>query len=255
MKRRRTKKTRSGSADGARPWRWQTWAIYGDSGIGKTTLAATAPQPRFLDSNRGLASIFGRAELAHVRSHPISSLASLERAYDNLTGTGRRDWRRTRTLVLDHFDDIQGLVLDDLTQAAVAKDERRIADDPSQREWGIMGNRLKRYLRRLKALPMHKILIFSVGMDKVSDRAIPNLQGQLRNNLPYFCDVIAYMYARKGERKLSMREKAPRYVAKCRYWWLKRRVWTFADDDFTMLTRIFRLVAAGPEGPSSGEEE
>ena len=77
------KKKRRKSGDAAR-WKWQTWAIFADSGVGKTTVAATAPRPRFLDSNKGMLSISGRPGFEHVRSMPVSNMKELDKAYDNL---------------------------------------------------------------------------------------------------------------------------------------------------------------------------
>src|SRR5690606_20354627 len=144
----KTKGTRSRKKNVKRPSlsAFYTWVIYADSGVGKTTLAATAPKPFFLDSNVGLLSIDGRPGFEHVRRTPIGNWRQLENAYKNFMGTGSKDWRRFETVVFDHFDDIQGLVLDDLTEQAAEKDPRRPIDETQQREWGIMLNRLRRLL-------------------------------------------------------------------------------------------------------------
>lgn len=235
--------------------KWQTWALFADSGVGKTTLAATAPRPRFLDSNQGMMSIHRRPGFEHVRSMVIRGISDLDRAYDNLSGTGRVDWTKTGTVVFDHFDDIQGIVLDELTLQGAERDSRRQPDEPQQRDWGIMGNRLRRYIRKFKALPMHKVFILSVGSDKITGQAVPNLKGQLRQDLPYFCDVIAYMRVVKGGRRVLYLDGNDQFLAKCRAWWLPKRKWIVRLDDTTMLTRLFRLIAAGPGAQSNRGEE
>jgi len=73
---------------------FQTWCIYGPSGGGKTTLAATAPKPIFMDSNQGLLSIAGRSGFEHVRGEAIRNFPHLERAYTYCTGTGKKDWSK-----------------------------------------------------------------------------------------------------------------------------------------------------------------
>lgn len=233
------------SIDGdARLAPWYTLAIYSDSGVGKTTLAATAPKPMFLDSNQGLLSIEGKPGLEHVRGTRVTTLAQLDRAYDNFTGTGRKDWRRYETAVIDHFDDIQALVLDQLAEDAAARDPRR-ADEVTQREWGIMGNRLRRILRQYKRLKMHKILIFSVGVDKETGKMCPQLQGGLRQQLPFYCDFIGYLRIGKGGHRYLHLEPTERYIAKCRPWWWTERKMKIDFDDPKVLTTFFERVAAG----------
>lgn len=233
---------------------YYTWAIYADSGIGKTTLSATAPSPFFLDSNQGLLSVDGRPGFEHVRRTPVTSWRQLERAYDNFSGTGKKDWSKSKTVVFDHYDDIQGLVLDELTEQAAEKDPRRMADETQQREWGIMLNRLRRLMRKYKALPMHKILILSVAEDRVTGRLEPALSGQFRKQLPYYCDMIGYLYIRKGKRILDFRTREE-FIAKCRPWWWtdkqRRIVVPDIDEDPKFLTNLFQSIAAGPGGNTS----
>lgn len=230
---------------------YYTWGIYADSGIGKTTLSATAPKPMFLDSNQGLLAVENRPGFEHVRSTVIRRWRDLERSYDNFTGTGKRDWTKFQTVVFDHFDDIQGLVLDDLTEQAAQRDTRRMIDETQQREWGIMLNRLRRLIRKYKALPMHKILILSMEEDKVTGRLGPSLSGKLRVQLPYFCDMIGYLHiSKRGQRILSFSTNE-RYVAKCRPWWIEERDRRFMIPDIaedpSFLTNLFRSIAAGPK--------
>jgi hypothetical protein len=227
-----------------------TWAIYADSGVGKSTLSATSPNPFFLDSNQGLLSILHRPGFEHVRRKAIHDFEGLESAYRNFRGTGGKNWTKTGTIIFDHFDDIQGQVLDELTEVAASKDPRRSKDETQQREWGIMLNRLRRLLRKYKALPMHKILIISAGEDKITGRKQPAIQGALGRQLPYFCDMIGYLRVRKGKRILSFDELSDDYLAKCRPWWWtreqKRIVIPDVADDPKFLTNLFRSIAAGP---------
>lgn len=249
-KKKSTKKTAS-----AQLQRYYTFALYADSGVGKTSLAATAPKPLFLDSNQGLLSIEGKPGLEHVRGVPITSIAEFEEAYDNLTGTGSKNWEnKFETVVFDHYDDIQAIVLDELNKEKVDKDPRRIRDLADQQEWGIMGNRLKRFLRQYKALPMHKILIFGVGQDKVTGQLTPALQGQLRQSIGYFCDFIIYMRIGKGGKRYLHFKPRQEFIAKARpWWWTEDRV-VVDPKDTQYLTRLFeRIAAAGQNANDSAK--
>lgn len=229
---------------------WYTMAIYSDSGVGKSTLAATAPSPMFLDSNQGLLSIHSRPGFEHVRRTPIGNLRHLDRAYDNFTGTGTKDWRRFKTAVFDHFDDIQGSILDELSRQTEERDPRR-GGEISQRDWGIMGNKLRRLLRQYKQLPMHKILIMSVGLDKESGKMVPQLQGGMRTQLPYYCDFIGYLRIGKGGKRYLHLEGTDSFLAKCRPWWWTERKLVIDFENTRTLTEFFERVAAGAPKKSS----
>lgn len=237
-----TKKNRRRKSTRGEKWPWQIWAIFAGSGVGKTTLAATAPKPFFLDSNQGLMSVEGRVPFGRTT---IRRWKDLDRAYNNFTGTGKKDWSGYQTVVFDHFDDIQGLVLDDLAEQAAERDERRNPDEYAQREWGIMGNRLRRYLRKFKRLPMHKILIFAAMEDRITGQARPHLAGSLKDDLPYFCDHIAYMRVGKGGRRYIHLDQTDRFWAKTRAWWLlkEERKQRFDFDDLTMMTKLIELTS------------
>src|SRR5262249_40955148 len=127
-------------------------------------------------------------------------------AYDRCTGTGSVNWgTRYDSIVFDHWDDIQSLVLDQLADKALERDSRRDPDLLEQREWGIMGNRLRRYLRKFKRVPMHRILICGEKQDRETGRMMPSLSGALSHQLPYLVDHILYLrIGAKGTRYLHM---------------------------------------------------
>lgn len=228
---------------------YQTIVLHGDSGVGKTTLAATAPKPAFLDSNQGLISIAERAGLGHVHSEDVFKMQDLDRVYDNFTGTGKRDWsKRYDTIVFDHFDDIQAIVLDELAEAALAKDGSREADQIEQREYGIMYNKLARYLRKFKRVPVHKILICSSKEDFNTGQVRPNLVGQMKDRLPYFADHTFYLrMGKKGVRYLHL-DSTDGFYAKTRAWWLPPEMRKIKIDfnDTSQLTTLLNTIAAGP---------
>ena len=129
-----------------------------------------------LDSNQGLLSIAGRKGFEHVRGDDVHSMADLDAVYANCTGTGEHDWtKKFDTVVFDHFDDIQGIVLDLLADRAAEKDDCREVDQLEQREYGVMGNKLRRYMRKFKRVPKHKILICGESQDFETGRLRPSL--------------------------------------------------------------------------------
>lgn len=240
--------------------RYWTTVLYGASGGGKTTTAATAPRPLIADSNLGIMSIADRPGFLHVRSRDVHTLSDLERIYDNCTGTGKFDWRKKfSTIIFDHFDDIQDLVLMELGIKRRARDENTEQDQIEQREYGVMATRLKRYLRQFKQVPMHKILICGEKEDRDTGRMRPSMVGQLAYQLPYFTDHTMYLrIGAKGRRYLHL-ESTDEFYAKTRAWWLKPEEMKIRvpdpNEDQQFLTRLFARLAAGPKGKTRGEEE
>lgn len=231
--------------------RYQTWCLFGPTGAGKTALSATAPKPYICDSNDGLMTIADRKGLEHLRGDKVTQMSDLDEVYDNFTGTGTEDWRKKfLTLSLDHFDDIQGIILDQLADKAMEKDSTREPDQLEQREYGIMGNKLRRYLRKLKKLPIHKILICGEMTNNDTGRLQPRLLGAMKNELGYFCDHVAYLRVNeKGVRYLHL-NPGEEWMAKTRARWLtpEQRKIRVEENDITTLTKLFDLIAAGPNG-------
>jgi len=226
-----------------------TIGIFGLSGGGKTSVAATAPRPIFADSNEGTMSLDHVPELAHVRRMRIASMKHLSKLYDNLTGTGDRNWKgKFDTAVFDHFDDIQQIILAELAERA--QDNREEPDQIEMREWGVMANKLRRYLRLMKTLPMTKVLIMGEKFMEQEGWMYPSLQGQMRDQLPYFLDHCIYLRVNdKGVRYLHLDPKPGEYYAKTRARWFTKeeRKIRFDLDNYTLLTDLITKIQQGPQ--------
>jgi len=229
---------------------YQTWAVIGPSGAGKSSLCATADKPLFADSNQGLLSIADVEGLEHVRAVTVSSMADLDEIYDRCSGTavGKKDWsKKYNTIIFDHFEDIQAIILDELVEKAMERDDRR-DDTIEQREYGIMGNKLRRYIRKFKKLPMHKILILGTKVDFDSGQERPNLIGALQSQLPYLVDHTIYLQVKSNGRRILHLNESEHWYAKTRAHWLtpEQRKVPYRLDDMHCLSRLFALVAKGP---------
>lgn len=229
-------------------------ALYGYSGVGKTTLSATAPKPLFLDSNAGTMSVADRVPAG--RRVTIHSMDDLEEAYERLKPGGK--WAKKfkgGTVIFDHWDDIQAIVIEQLGEKAALRDDRRDVDELQMKEWGTMGNRLRRYLRKFKRLPYNIILICGEKEDRDTGRMKPSLLGALGSQLPYFVDHTMYLrVGKKGQRFVHL-DSTDEFYAKTRARWLKERKLRFREDDTTFLTDLFERIAAGPKSTNRGEED
>lgn len=228
---------------------YPTIGIFGMSGIGKTTLAATAGKVITADSNEGTMSVTHVREFEGSKRVRFNDMPDLDKLYDNLTGTGPQNWKKKKfdAASFDHFDDMQQIILGKLAERA--QDSREEPDEIQQREWGIMANKLRRYLRKMKRLPMTKILIMGEKHMEAEDWMYPSLQGQMRDALPYFCDHVIYVRMNsKGVRYLHLDPKPGEYFAKTRAWWLtpEERKIRFDLSNRTLLADLIKKIRKGP---------
>jgi hypothetical protein len=175
--------------------------VYGESGIGKTTLAGSAvevPEMRpviFLDIEGGTLSLRDRyPEVEKVR---IDSWDDLVETYKGL----RENPTEYRTVVLDSISELQEFGMDEIMLRAIRKAEdegdERDPDLPSIGEHGKSANRMRKVIRRFRDLPMNTIFtaLERVDIDPkrrkfIKPQVSPNLSGQLAG----FLDVVLYMY-------------------------------------------------------------
>jgi hypothetical protein len=124
----------------------ETAIIYGRSGTGKTTLAATWPGPTLLLNvmDDGLGSI---TDAKHVRVRDIPTWDAFLQAYDDL----RDEEHRFKTVVIDTITKAQDL----LVQKKISKDGRTRRVDfgtLSRREWGDIAGEMKEKLTDFRNL-------------------------------------------------------------------------------------------------------
>lgn len=111
-----------------------------------------------------------------------------------------------------------------------------------------MGNKLRRYVRKFKRIPMHKILICGVKEDFESGQMKPSLIGAMGTNLPYLVDHTMFLRVNsKGVRYIHL-DPTDEFYAKTRAYWLKPEERKIKVDfnDPRALTKLFDRIAAGP---------
>lgn len=233
--------------------RFPTIVIFGPSGAGKTKLAAGAPLPHFMDSNKGVLTLDGIPELRHVRGNDVNSMDDLDELLDHFLGKRKPDFRRVfKSSILDHFDDIQAIVKEAIGLRAAAKDDRIDPDELEGKKWDTLNTKLVRYLRKFKRVRTVKILICGEKEGK-DGRMIPALQGRLGTGLPYFADHIMYLRLGPKNRRILYLKPTSEVYAKTRSHWLPKELWRqeVRWDDHTFLTRLLDTIAAGPAAYAS----
>jgi len=187
---------------------WTHWMLYGPTGSGKTTAAATFPFPLFLvpaseGSELTLASMdvpyfkLGRDannEPVRVREHLNAILTMLEqkqasaRAYaakgDEDAAIDAFPWE---TIVLESMTHLCAMLQDDISNNGTIKMD--------QQKWGLMSDFLRTVHTRLRGLDCHVVFTALAKVDGEEGSIVegaPDITGKMARLLPSACDAIGY---------------------------------------------------------------
>lgn len=167
--------------------------VYGKSGIGKTVLAATAPDPVIISAERGLLSLKDKK----IPVILIDNHEDLQGAYDLILTDERM--QKFKTVVLDSISDIAEAVL------AYFKKNPIDGNTHPQAAYGSMADVLMPLIKKFRDIP-DKHVYFIAKSKRVTDDYsgvtswMPSMPGQqLGPALPYLFDFVLAM--RAGEDK------------------------------------------------------
>lgn len=178
-----------------------TALIHGESGVGKSWLADTVPGPRLILDAEGRAKYtpsgpkvgwdvraggpprFDGTWETCVASVP--DFDTLQLAYQWLRA-GEHDFV---SIVLDSLMEAQKRCID----AAVGVNALKFED------WGTVLRRLEGLVRSYRDLTLvtsnkAQVVVFIVGSKNIDGTLHPLLQGQLRDTVPYYIDVVGYYF-------------------------------------------------------------
>lgn len=153
--------------------------VYGQSGVGKTSLIPTLPAPVVLSAEGGLLSIAG----ADVPFLEIASMADLQEAYQWLTDSAEA--QAFQSVALDSISEIAEVVL--------AEELKRNKD--GRAAYGELNTVMTGLIRAFRDLP-GKHVYFTAKCEKAQDEAgrmlySPSMPGKtLTMQLPYFFDCV-----------------------------------------------------------------
>ena len=191
--------------------------VHADSKAGKTTLGATAPKPmllidaeaahRFLphkkvywDPISERPPILGQGRIS--QSDPtiyeidweicvviVREYTVMERTYEWLN-SGQHPFR---SVVVDSISEIQKKCKDSM---------RALGEDMDQRKWGALLDRMEWLVRGLRDLTEHPTtpleIVYITAMTSQRDgKWRPYVQGQLAVSMPYFLDIIGYLFVQE----------------------------------------------------------
>jgi hypothetical protein len=201
--------------------------IYGESGVGKTTLAGSSddvPMMRpvlFIDMEGGTESL--RSTYPDVEFIRVTTWQEMQGVYSELA-SGKTG---INTVVLDSLTEIQKFnMYNIMTDLIVARPDLD-PDVPGMREWGKNLEQMRRYVRNFRDLPMNTIFTALARVDKDQKTGLttirPSLSGKMAEEVAAFLDIVAYYYIKQVGSdqeaeflRLLLTRKTDQHVAKDR---------------------------------------
>lgn len=199
--------------------------VYGDAGVGKTSLAATATQNKAMEKTLivnvegGMLSITGSGAMA---TEQIKSIKDVEDIMWALSSK-QEGFEHYNTCVIDSGTELQTLDLEEIAEAARKKNSSREVDTVYLEDYGKSTTRLKRIFRHFRDLPMNVIVTALVKREmppmqsqkRDPIRVLPQFTAKLGDSLMGYVDAVWYMYEDDGVRHLLTQPEGP-YMAKTR---------------------------------------
>lgn len=167
--------------------------VYGQAGAGKTTLAATMPNPIIISAEGGLLSIQG-ADLPYLE---VNDMASLMEAFSYVAGDGGKEFD---SVVLDSLSEIGEVVL-------IAEKEK---NKDGRAAYGEMASQMTSLIRAFRDLPGKHVLM-TAKVEKSQDESgrmlySPSLPGnKVAQSLPYFFDEVLALRVEKDAEGITQR--------------------------------------------------
>jgi phage nucleotide-binding protein len=176
--------------------------LYGQGGVGKTTLATTAPKPIFIDSEDGTKALGARGinvPVIHVRSW-----ADVQEAW-----TSVKDDKSFETVVIDPIDKFLDLLID----------AEKSGGEMNIKKWGSVKDRMRKFIWAVKSSGKHALFVAHETKDKDDEQQIrsPKLGVNLSSEIVDLCDVVGHLrISNDGKRSLRVQPEQ-KYEAKDRF--------------------------------------
>lgn len=197
--------------------------IYGDSGVGKTVLSASAadvPEMNpvlFIDIEGGTSSI--RYMYPNMSVLRVTTWDQMQQAYDFLF-EGEHDFK---TIIIDSLTEIQQFSMYGIMKELIVEDPGRDPDVPGIREWGKNAVQTNKFVRAFRDLP-YNVIFTALRMEDKDPRSKinlsqPQMTGKATRQVPAYLDQVSYYYIRQvdGEfKRLLLNTPTEKIVAKDR---------------------------------------
>lgn len=178
--------------------------VHGEAGVGKSHLGDTAPAPRLILDGEGRAKylpsqpkVLWDPKTQQPPAFPangewqtcvatVVDFPTMERVYQWLQ-SGQHPFR---SVIVDSLMEVQKRLIDDLVGP----------EQLDQQDWGRLLRGLEKLVRDYRDLvivPSNPVecVVMTTGTRESNGKMRPMLQGQMATQVPYFMDVVMYMYA------------------------------------------------------------
>jgi len=169
--------------------------IYGQPGIGKTSLALSAPKPLLIDFDNGLRRVAKQYQTDSVQ------IESYQNLLDILT---KEDISSYETIVIDTLGKMIDRIADWL---AVSNPKVKQADGQlSMKGWGNVKAEFQRLLKLLESKNKSVIFIAHEKEEKVGDEVMkrPDVAGSSGKDIVKELDFMGYMSMKGGKRTIDL---------------------------------------------------
>jgi phage nucleotide-binding protein len=176
--------------------------IYGKGGVGKTTLATTAPKPIFIDSEDGTKGF--RARNIDMPVIHVKTWQDVQEAWEMIKNN-----TEYATVVIDPIDKFLDILVEQI----------RAGGQMNLRLWGEAKERMSRFVWAIKGSGKHCLFIAHEDKDKDDDQQLrkPLLKANLSDALVNLSDVVGHMRVdMHGERSVRVQPE-PKVEAKDRF--------------------------------------
>jgi hypothetical protein len=176
--------------------------VYGDGGVGKSTLASTAPSPIFLDSEEGVKAFKARG--INVPFIAIKSWANVREAWSLISKSDEY-----KTVVIDPMDVFMSLLIEDLSGSGTM----------TLQKWGIAKTQMRKFIWAVKSSGKHVVFVAHEAETQDEDKLIrsPRIAANLSKELTDLCDVVGYLRVGEGNIREMIVQPMEKYKAKDRY--------------------------------------
>jgi len=169
--------------------------IYGQPGIGKTSLALSAPKPLLIDFDNGLRRVAKQYQTDSVQVESYQDLL------DILT---KEDISNYETIVIDTLGKMIDRIADWL---AISNPKVKQADGQlSMKGWGNVKAEFQRLLKLLESKNKSVIFIAHEKEEKVGDEVMkrPDVAGSSGKDIVKELDFMGYMSMKGGKRTIDL---------------------------------------------------
>jgi phage nucleotide-binding protein len=231
--------------------------IYGDSGIGKTTLAGSADVVTEMSPTLVVDVEGGTESLRHAYPNVdvvrVKTWNEMQQVYDELHA-GRHKYQ---TVILDSLTEIQKFSMMQIMFDLIEKKGDEVDPDvPGMREWGKNIEQIRRFVRGFRDLPMNAIFTSLSKEDKNprtgKSKTMPSLSGKVAAEVPAFLDVVLYYYIKRVddvEKRLLLSSPTETIIAKDR----TARLPVVMEDP--TMSKLYAAIIGGQELPEAEEDD